>query len=104
MLLSEKLVPNCRTTFSSFQDALDQVRSASYSISEEQNTDESSWVRGAAIYSCDGRTGFFILSTDDRDYIHIDVPVAVWQGFKEALSFGTYYNTNIKKRYGLGLK
>ena len=90
-------------TFSSYQNALDQIRSASFSISEEQNTHESSWVRGAEFYSCDGTTGFFILRTDDRDYIHIDVPVAVWQGFKEASSFGSYYSANIKRRYRLSL-
>ncbi len=82
---------------------MDRIRSASFRIAEEQNTDESSWVRGAEFYSCDGATGFFILRTDDREYIHVDVPVAVWQGFKDASSFGTYYNANIKRRYRLGL-
>ncbi|MFN6115154.1 MAG: KTSC domain-containing protein [Flavobacteriales bacterium] len=33
----------------------------------------------------------------------MDVPLNVWQGFKEASSFGTYYNANIKRRYRLGL-
>lgn len=91
------------TSFASYTEAMDQIRSASFRIAEEQNTDESSWVRGAEFYSCDGTTGFFILRTDDRDYIHVDVPVAVWQGFKDASSFGTYYNANIKRRYRLVL-
>ncbi len=82
---------------------MDRIRSASFRIAEEQNTDESSWVRGSEFYSCDGATGFFILRTDDRDYIHVDVPVAVWQGFKEASSFGSFYNMNIKRRYRLVL-
>ena len=82
---------------------MELIREATFRIAEEQNTDESSWVRGAEFYSCDGVTGFFILRTDDREYIHVTVPVAVWQGFKDASSFGTYYNTNIKRRYRLGL-
>lgn len=90
-------------TFSTYQEALNQVRSASFHIAEEQNTDESSWVRGAEFYSCDGTTGFFILRTDDQDYIHSNVPVAVWQGFKEATSFGNYYTANIKRHYRLSL-
>ena len=94
---------NLPTSFSSYTEALERIRSASFRIAEEQNTDESSWVRGAEFYSCDGSTGFFILRTDDREYIHVDVPVAVWQGFKDASSFGTYYNTNIKRRYRLDL-
>ncbi|MBL0127576.1 MAG: KTSC domain-containing protein [Flavobacteriales bacterium] len=91
------------TSFTSYTEAMDQIRSASFRIAEEQNTDESSWVRGAEYYSCNGSTGFFILRTDDRDYIHIAVPLAVWHGFKEASSFGSYYTTNIKRRYRFGL-
>ena len=94
---------NLPASFSSYSEAMDQIRSASFRIAEEQNTDESSWVRGAEFYSCDGATGFFILRTDDQEYVHVDVPVAVWQGFKEASSFGTYYNTYIKRRYRLVL-
>ena len=94
---------NLPATFATYQDALDQIRSASFSITEEQDTDESSCVRGAEFYSCDGATGYFILRTDDQDYIHVGVPVAVWQGFKEASSFGSYYTANIKRRYRLGL-
>ncbi|MBK9274011.1 MAG: KTSC domain-containing protein [Flavobacteriales bacterium] len=82
---------------------MNRIRSASFRIAEEQNTDESSWVRGAEFYSCNGASGFFILRTDDREYIHVDVPLKVWHGFKEASSFGTYYNAKIKRRYRLGL-
>lgn len=82
---------------------MEQIREATFRIAEEQNTEESSWVRGAEFYSCDGSSGFFILRTDDREYIHVEVPVAVWHGFKDASSFGTYYNAKIKRRYRLGL-
>ena len=82
---------------------MEQIRSATFLLTEEQNTDESSWIRGAEFYSCDGASGFFILRTDDWEYIHVDVPVAVWQGFKEATSFGSYYTANIKRRYRLRL-
>lgn len=89
--------------FSSYVKAMDQVRSRTFVIAEELNTDMSSWVRGAEFYSCDGVTGYFILHTDDQAYIHADLPVEVWQGFKSASSFGTYYNANIKRRYRLAL-
>lgn len=92
------------TSFVSYTEAMDQIRSTSFRIAEEQNTDKSSWVRGAEFYSCDGSTGFFILRTDVKDYIHIGVPVAVWQGFKQASSFGSYYTASIKRRYRLVLK
>jgi hypothetical protein len=103
---SEPDVNSCAdlpTSFSSYTEALVQIRSASFRIEEAKKTDESSWIRGAEFYSCDGISGFFILRTDDREYIHVDVPLSVWKGFKEASSFGTYYTANIKRRYRLGL-
>ncbi len=99
----EKNCADLPRKFSSYEEAMDQVRSITFSIAEEQNTDESSWVRRAEFYSCNGATGYFILRTDDQDYIHADVPVQVWQGFKSASSFGTYYNANIKRRNRLAL-
>lgn len=90
-------------TYSSYEEVIDQVRSSTFVIAEEQNTAESSWVRGAEFYSCDGTTGFFILRTDDQDYIHTNVPLSVWHEFRETSSFGTYYTANIKRRYRLDL-
>lgn len=103
---STPVAHNCKdlpSSFASYTEAMEQIREATFRIAEEQNTEESSWVRGAEFYSCDGSSGFFILRTDDREYIHVEVPVAVWHGFKDASSFGTYYNAKIKRRYRLGL-
>ncbi len=99
----EKNCADLPRTFSSYEEAINQVRSRTFVIAEEQNTDESSWMRGAEFYSCDGVSGFFILHTDARAYIHADLPLEVWEGFKSATSFGTYYNANIKRRYRLAL-
>lgn len=37
--------------------------------------------------------------TGNKEYIHENVPVDVWLGFKEAESKGKYYTANIKGRY-----
>jgi hypothetical protein len=87
------------TSFSSYEEALARVRGASFRIQEEQSTEKSSWVRGAEYYSCDGLTGYFILTTDRGSFIHQGVPSAVWEDFKQASSYGAYYNRNIKGRY-----
>ncbi|HMQ77527.1 MAG TPA: hypothetical protein PKE21_15350 [Flavobacteriales bacterium] len=67
-------------TFESYEQALRMVRSADFMIAEHQDTDGSSWVRGAEFYSCDGESGYFILTTEQGSYIHRGVPLAVWNG------------------------
>jgi len=86
-------------SYSSYDEALSTIRSAEFKLHEKISTSKSSWIRGAEYYSCDNRTGYFILKTDSKDYIHKDMPVNVWESFKNAESFGRYYNDNIKHRY-----
>ena len=87
------------TSFVNYDQALAQVKSASFRIKENVNTSKSSWIRSAIYYSCDSRKGFLIIKTDDREYIHQDVPIEIWNGFKNATSFGKYYDSYIKRRY-----
>lgn len=89
--------------FSSYGDALRKVRSVDWAIEESVNTSKSSWIRAASFYSCDGKSGYFIIKTDSKEYIHQGLPVGVWREFKTASSFGSYYTKNIKNKYRLRL-
>jgi hypothetical protein len=91
-----KLMP---AHFTSYNAATAWVKKASFKFTDNVNTSKSSWIRSASYYSCDGKTGFFIFSTDDMEYIHANMPVSIWNEFKHADSFGKYYNLNIKHRY-----
>jgi hypothetical protein len=93
---------NCKnipTHFNSYAQAISRVKDASFKIKEEVNTSKSSWIRSASYYSCDGNTGYFIYSTDKQEYIHEGVPIKIWRDFKNADSFGSFYDRNIKHRY-----
>jgi hypothetical protein len=89
--------------FSSYNEAIQKIKSTSFRFSEKVNTAKSSWIKGASYYSCDSLVGFFILRTDKQEYVYKDVPIEVWVGFKDATSFGSYYNKEIKGRYSLPL-
>jgi len=91
-------------TFSDYQEALRKVKAATFPFKESVNTTSSSWITGASYYSCDRQKGFLIISTTGSEYIHQDLPLSFWKGFKEASSFGSYYSHNIKGRYQLRLK
>ena len=85
--------------FSTYADAITAIESSSFQISESVNTSKSSFINDADFYSCNGQDGYLILQFKDQDYIFQGVPVEVWEGFKDAASFGTYYDDHIRGRY-----
>ncbi|MCF8426090.1 MAG: KTSC domain-containing protein [Bacteroidia bacterium] len=89
--------------FNSYSQALKEVRKADFKINDWQNTSSSSWIRGAYFYSCDGLKGYLIIESDNKNYIHANVPLNVWRQFKLANSFGSFYANNIRGRYLLPL-
>lgn len=88
-----------KSSFSSYEDTYRAIMSTRFEISEQANTYKSSWIRGAKYFSCDGRVGFFLLTTDRKNYIFKDLPYKVWTGFKNAPSHGKYYHDYIENRY-----
>ena len=82
--------------FNSYSEAISFVKNASFKFTDQVNTSKSSWIRSASYYSCDGQTGYFIISTDNKEYIHKNVPIEVWKQFKNASSFGSIYDYSIK--------
>lgn len=87
--------------FSTYQEAAKKIKSASFKVSEDANTSKSSWINSASYYSCDGNTGYFIFVAKGKEYIHTGVPYSVWERFKNAESFGSFYDKNIKHKYTL---
>ena len=87
------------TNYSSFTEAIDIIQTAHFNIQESVNTSNSSWIRRASYYSCDGKMGYLIIRTDEGEYIHSDMPTYIWEEFKNAESYGSFYNQYIKHRY-----
>ena len=82
---------------------MQQIKGAEFKIFETIDTRKSSWIRGLSYLSCDGKSGFMIMTTDSKSYIHQDVPIEIWNDLKSADSFGTYYNEKIKHRYRISI-
>ncbi len=91
-------------SFPSYESAMQQIKGAKFKISETIDTRKSSWIRGLSYLSCDGKSGFMIMTTDSKSYIHQDVPIEIWNDLKSADSFGTYYNEKIKHQYRISIK
>jgi hypothetical protein len=68
-------------------------------LSEDSfSSPESSWIEGA---SYNTQTEDLLIETDDQDYKFSNVPLDVWEGFKNASSKGDYYHRNIRGNYPL---
>lgn len=92
---------NIPKSFTSYQNAINTVKSSDFSIVEHCDTSKSSWVRGASFYSCNDSSGYLLLATNSKTYIHKAVPKYLWDEFKQAESFGKFYNAKLKGRYQL---
>ena len=91
------------TTFSSYNQALNLVSNANFSFIDNVNTSRSTVIQGAKYFSCDNRSGFLIIGVNNQRYIYQGVPINVWNNFKTASSFGSFYNSYIKNNYQLRL-
>ena len=101
---NKQQVSNCsqiNPTFKNYDEAVNTVKSTDFKITDDIDTSKSSWIRSAKYYSCNGIVGYLIFTTDENEYIHLNVPIEVWQEFKQADSFGKFYNQNIKLKYHL---
>jgi len=98
-------LPPCEqipTSFESYQEAISYVRDATFKIEEGVTTYKSSWIKRIEYYSCEGDTGYLIMTLkSSKEYIHKGLPIEVWKKFKVAESYGSFYNGKIKGRYYL---
>lgn len=100
---SKKNCSDINSNFSSYNNAIEVVQNSSFAIEEKVDTD-SSWIDSIEYYSCDEVSGYLIVNTKKgKSYIHKNVPIQVWNEFKNADSFGRFYNQNIKGNYYLNI-
>ena len=93
--------------FASYDDAISQVEQANFKIEEEANTEgksENNFIESAKYFSNDELHGYLILSFNGKEYIFDDVPINVWNKFKNADDMGNFYNNYIKRKYTLTLQ
>lgn len=93
-------IPN---SFSNFDQAKKIVLSSNFKLTDKADVFGSSWITSAKYFSCDGLSGFFVIETGNRTYIHQDMPYEVWENFKNADSKGSFYSRSIRGYYQLKL-
>ena len=92
--------------FSSYDEAVNKVENANFSIVEEAETEgksENNFIESAKYYSNDNVNGFLILNFNGKEYIFDEVPITVWNDFKSSDDMGKHYNQFIRGKYILTL-
>lgn len=85
--------------FESYRKAITYIKKSDFKLKDLINTSKSSWVRSASYYSCNNKYGYFIISTDKKEYLHFGLPLSLWLEFKKSPSFCDFYNKNIKGKF-----
>ncbi|NLP59411.1 KTSC domain-containing protein [Lutibacter sp. B1] len=92
---------NFKNSFSSYEQAKKIIETTDFELYDKCNTSKSSWILKAEYYSCDKKNGYLIIRTRKKTYIHKRLPKKLWNEFKNADSFGKFYNARIKGKYQL---
>ncbi|MFN8430540.1 MAG: KTSC domain-containing protein [Spirosomataceae bacterium] len=97
---------SCHNQFnkpSTFVELEYQLENTEFSFFEELGLGNSSWITNCFYYSCDLKTGYFVLQVKDKKYFHGGVPFNYWISFKKSKSKGYFYNRNIRGKFKLSL-
>lgn len=92
------------SSFSSNDEAKEAIQKTEFKMTDSITESNSAWIGSAHFYSCDEQTGYFILVTDQQEYMHAGITVDMWNDFKAATSHGAFYNAQIRDRYLLPVK
>jgi len=98
---------NCKDlsqNFHSYSNAINVIQNSSFTFQDQADTSKSSWIKNAEYFSCDNNTGYLIITTKRKKYLFANVPVSLWKKFKQADSYGKFYNRYIRNKYQFTLK
>lgn len=90
--------------FQNYEQVSAYLNDVKFSIDETTDTSESEWITSAHYQSKDGKTGFLTLGMRGKPYHFQNVPVEVWEDFKNAESKGSFYHQKIKGNYLIKIK
>lgn len=91
------------STFNSFEEAITLIESSGFQTHKEISHPNSSWIEKLEFFSCDNSTGFLVMTTNGKKYVHQKVPISTWEALESAKSKGGFYNSVLKNNYQLKL-
>lgn len=90
-------------TFTSYSEAIAEVRGADFNTEEEISISDSEFINSAEYRADNKDQGFLILDLSGKEYIYDNIPVSVWEDFKKSKDKDRFYNSRIRNHYTLTL-
>lgn len=86
--------------FDSYDAELSALLNSKWRITEHCNSScaSSSFINEMSYYSCDGESGYLVISMNGKKYTFKDVPVNLWKEFLTSDSKGKFYSQHIRGR------
>jgi len=86
------------------KQAIAIIQGSNFETSDSISPYNSSWMSSAHFYSCSPDSGYLIVKSDKKTFVHQEVPKEIWSSLKKAKSVGGFYNFYIKNNYKLDKK
>ncbi len=83
----------------SFDQKINSIEESTFRFGQNFKISRSSGVRAGHFYSCDGNTGFLILTINKEKVIYEHIPRSLWENFTKATDLDGFFENNIKKIY-----
>ena len=83
----------------SFEEALENIESTTFRFHQKFRNSRLSGVQAGQFYSCDGKSGFLLLTVDKRKIIHLDVPKTIWDNLIQSTDPDLLYREKIRTEY-----
>ena len=83
------------------KEAIKHIENTIFLLSESLTPDENSWMTSAHFYTCNEESGYLIIKSKKKTFVHQEVPIEIWIALKKAKTIGGFYNFYIKNNYKL---
>ena len=86
------------------KEAVKYIENTTFLSSESLTPNENSWVTSVRFYTCNEESGYLIIKSINKTFVHQEVPMDIWNALKKTRTTGGYYNFYIKNNYKLEKK
>ena len=81
------------------EESLKLITTATFRSDQQFKLSRPTGLHQADYYSCDGKTGFLVVTIDDRSEICDAVPKSIWDAFWTTSDLESFYQEEVREKY-----
>ncbi len=83
-------------TFQDLVEAIRLIKASRFGYQQDFKTTRRSGLMEASYYSCDFKSGYLIVRFDGQDHLYTQIPVEMWEQFRQTADIDGFYLNKIK--------